>query len=155
MENDTNDTASLLARLEAQRAELDIAIAVIRRQLGQPQEPAAQSVSMQPATARVIAQEIASDSFFGMSIGEAALKYLRMVKRPQSAQIISEALKQGGFPTRAENFYSNVYTALTRGSEFVKVKRGEWGLASWYGGGRAKSRATKPEEPDVADDESS
>lgn len=134
--------AAVLADLEAQRAELDAAIAVIRRRMGQAGEP------IQPATPSSAArngtsQEITSDAFFGMSMAAAVRKYLQMMRRPQAVQTIADALKSGGFTTRAENFYSNVYTTLKRGDEFVKVKRGEWGLAEWYG---PRAKAIRAEE---------
>ena len=89
---------------------------------------------------------IPDDAFFGLSIAEATKKYLSLVKKKQTIKEIAEALDRGGLPHTSSNFLNTVGTMLNRSavydSELVRVGRGAWGLASWYG-----NRRPKPEPP--------
>lgn len=82
---------SVLADLRAKREKLDAAIAGIELMLGLSSPSAATS----PNTP-IQAQEVESDSFFGMSIPDAARKFLGMRKKPQTTQEIADALNRGG-----------------------------------------------------------
>lgn len=86
---------------------------------------------------------IPSDAFFGMSISQAAQKFLSMRKKPATAPEIAEALEQGGFPHQSTRLPNTVNSVLTRNSVgtnpiFAKVKRGTWGLRVWYPNYRPK-----------------
>ena len=86
---------------------------------------------------------IPSDAFFGMSISNAAQKYMNMRKKPATTPEIAEALEQGGFPHQSGNFANTIHSVLTRNSAgtapiFAKVKRGVWGLRAWYPNFRPK-----------------
>ena len=58
-----------------------------------------------------------------------------MMKRPQTARTITEALHAGGQinSSDVEAAYGSVYSALTRNKDFVKTRNKEWGLAECYG----------------------
>jgi hypothetical protein len=137
---------AVLNDLRARRDQLSIAIAAIE-QLGKAlTEGLLQDVvpsngnSLPAREAPVSASSIASDAFFKLSVPDAARKYLSIIKRPAGAKEIEKALREGGFQTKAKNFYANLYTSLVRSEgTFEKVGK-KWGLAEWYPqGGRAKS----------------
>src|SRR5438477_13138557 len=48
--------------------------------------------------------EISHDSFFGMTIADAAKKYLGMVKATKSTAVIAEALERGGLKHSSKSF---------------------------------------------------
>jgi hypothetical protein len=141
------DYESILAGMEAERAALDTAIAGLRAYLNKgttdplsgPGGPTVLAKPIDPSMIR-------DDAFFGLSIGEAAKKYLTLVKRKQSVREIAEALERGGLPHTSSNFVNTVGTMLNRAAindaELVRVGRGEWGLSGWYG-----NRRPKPEPP--------
>jgi hypothetical protein len=142
---DTIDYEAVLADLEAKRASLDTAIAALRVTMNLSAS-AAPGASAMPSAKPIDPASIQDDAFFGLSIGEAAKKYLQMVRRKQSVKEIAEALERGGLPHTSANFVNTVGTMLNRAAlsdpEFVRVGRGEWGLAAWYG-----NRRPKPPEP--------
>lgn len=138
---------AVLADLRARRDQLNIAIGAIE-QLGKaltegppPQEVIPSNGSGPPSReAPGSASPIASDAFFKLSVPDAAKKYLSMIKRPAGAKEIERALREGGFQTKAKNFYANLYTSLIRSEgTFEKVGK-KWGLTEWYPQtGRAKN----------------
>ena len=136
--NKSSDYEAVLADLEAQRAELDSAIAVIKKQLGKPADQDGRVSVPSSKSGAVSHPNIATDAFFGMGVAEAAKKYLGMVRKSQTVQEICVALEAGGFPHTSKSFYATVFTALKRRFEdqgdIVRVKRGVWGLAEWYPG---------------------
>jgi hypothetical protein len=90
-------------------------------------------------------EKIPSDAFFNLSIGDAAVKFLKMVNRkPQGTKVIKEAFERGGLKGKS---YATVYSVLnrrqTQEKDVVNV-HGDWGLASWY----AKSGASNSDEAD-------
>jgi len=138
-DNQAIDYQAVLADLRAQRAKLDAAIAGIETMLGLAfLGNGAQSVPGQGS------QVLPPDAFFGMSIVEAAKKYLAFKKKPQTTSEIAEALEKHGFVNRSENFGNTVGAGLSRNADgpspaFAKVSRGTWGLISWYPNYRPKS----------------
>ena len=132
----------VLADLRARRASIDSAIAAIEQLqavlAGQPGDGLAASRQIDPAS-------IPEDAFFGLSIAEAAKKYLGMVKRKQSVKEIADALDRGGLPHTSTDFINTVGTMLRRANdpELAKVGRGDWGLANWYGNRRPKQEPVK------------
>jgi hypothetical protein len=133
------DYEAVLADLEAKRAALDSAIIGIRQVLSL----GALSTAIQTGSKEQSAIE--SDSFFGMSIGDAAKKYLRMMKRKQPAAKIAEALDFGGLQHTSKSFPNTVRTTLIRlesEGEVVQVGK-EWGLAEWYPGLRKGKKSEK------------
>jgi hypothetical protein len=85
-----------------------------------------------------------SDAFFGMTIADAAKKYLNGIRKTATARAIADALLAGGFKTSAKNFVENVRSIISRSQHFAFVN-GEFGLAEWYPGRKvaAKPRAAQ------------
>jgi hypothetical protein len=80
-----------------------------------------------------------SDSFFGLTIADAAKKYLNAMKKPVSARAIAEALLAGGWKSAARNPIDNVRSTLSRMPAFVLIS-GEFGLSEWYPGRKVASK---------------
>lgn len=74
-----------------------------------------------------------NDAFFGMTVADAAKKYLSAAKKTATVQTICEALVAGGWKTSAKNIPENVRTILSRTPDFVRIN-GEFGLSEWYPG---------------------
>ena len=145
------DYAAVLADLEAKRGQIDAAIAVIRAligtgatngagEIGSSGDSGAEAGTPLPlaaSRAQPATNGIASDAFFKLSTSAAIKKYLSMVKRPQTAKAIADALHAGGQIHAADQktAYTNVATALRRGldKDFVQTRNKDWGLAEWYG----------------------
>jgi hypothetical protein len=135
-ERTSPDYAAVLADLEAKRAELDSAIAVIKREMGMSAAPTQAGHAKQSAT-----HELTPTAFFGMSVGDAAKKYLSIVKEDRTTPAIADALLKHGLKTTSKNFSVTVFSALERkedAGELVRPKRGLWGLPQWYPGFRPK-----------------
>lgn len=132
----------LLAKWEAERAELDVMIAGLRRRMGLPQSNGDGSTSpIGSTTVAVLGMrepgatgQIRSDEFFRLSNPEAIKKFLSIMKRPQSPKAIVDGLKAGGVLSNAKNFYANIWTELKRAEERGEVVNtpSGWGLAEWY-----------------------
>ncbi len=141
MADQSLELGAYLAKLEEQRARLDIIIADVRRELGLAVENGQVAI---PASFNVLSQaggrepiqtgRIRPDEFFGMSIPEAVKAYLAIMKQPQGPKAIVDGLTAGGLLTNAKYFYANVTTALKRlrASGQVMLTPNGWGLASWY-----------------------
>jgi hypothetical protein len=137
------DVLTLIAQLEAERTELDVTIAHLRRRLGMPpgNGEASQGGTLgQPAGSGGAGREsiamgqIRPDEFFRLSNPEAIRRYLAIMKRPQSPRAIVDGLRAGGVLTNAKNFYANIWTELKRArarGEIVNTPSG-WGLSEWY-----------------------
>jgi hypothetical protein len=134
------DVEAAIAALEAQKANIEETINALRRYQGTG-VPAGSST----AGRTVDAANIPDDAFFGLSIGEGAKKYLAIVKRKQSMREIAEALDRGGLQHASGDFVATVATMLRRhavkDAELVRVGRGDWGLAAWYGNRRPTSKS--------------
>src|SRR5258706_11942734 len=143
---------SVLEDLKAKREKIDAAIRGIESMLG-----LSSSGPGTPGGSTHHGQDVESDSFFGMSIPDAARKYLGMKRKPQSTQDIAGALDRGGLTHQSENFGNTVGSILHRmegaGGDVVRVGRGTWGLASWYPG-RRKRNANRVDETEATDDSS-
>lgn len=79
--------------------------------------------------------ELAHDTFFQMTVPDAAEKYLTLVKMTKPTSEVAASLLKGGLKSAAKNFTSMVNTVLSRESRFVRVNS-EWGLSAWYPGMR-------------------
>lgn len=135
----------VIADLESKRDALNAAIEMLRalKATGAVTLPSSvQAPTPKPANSSDL--EIPRDAFFGMTIPEAAKKYLSMVKATKPNTELCNALLKGGFKTQAANFAETVRSTLQRHPDFVKVS-GEWGLQEWYGnrgGGRRARRGS-------------
>ncbi len=127
------DYEAVLADLRAKRDRLDAAISGIESMLGirglsgttpKQTEQASPSASLGPG------------AFLGMTIVDAAKKYLAHKRQSQRTEEILNALVEGGLVLTGEKPVNVVGSVLNRnfnsGGEIVKVARGVWGLASWH-----------------------
>jgi hypothetical protein len=140
MSAETMTSDTILAWLEAKRIAIEKAKAAITELKGLEKGPGASSItpgasSLEPGGG------VPEGAFLGMTIGDAAKKYLGMVHKAQTTAQICEGLKHGGFHSTAKNFIPTVYSALAREGEVIKVKRGQWALKEWYPGLRRKAEA--------------
>jgi hypothetical protein len=92
------------------------------------------------------ATPFANDAFFGMTIADAAKKYLAGTKKTAPARVIADALIAGGFKTSAKNFVENVRSIISRNGGIVFVN-GEYGLAEWYPGRKGVSKKSTTPTP--------
>jgi hypothetical protein len=83
--------------------------------------------------------EISHDTFFKMTVPDAAEKYLKLVKKTKATSEIAASLLNGGLKSASKNFSAMVKTVLARDTRFVKVNK-EWGLDEWYPGMRRGTR---------------
>jgi len=147
MAHEPIDYEAVLADLQAKRATIDLAISAVTQLVQAGAQVAVGGAALAGAGKPVDPGSIPDDAFFGLSIGEAAKKYLLMVKRKQSVKEIADALDRGGLPHTSSNFVNTVGTMINRAAandpELVRVGRGEWGLAAWYGNRRPKPEAPK------------
>jgi hypothetical protein len=150
------DYNAVLADLLVKRGQIDAAIEVIRAMIGgaaaigdpstngggEGISPAPTMLGSSPKPpGQPQGPTIQTDAFFGLNTSDAIRKYLGMMKRPQTAQTITNALMAGGQVNASDPkvTYSNVYSALTRNkTTFVKTRTKEWGLAEWYSANRPK-----------------
>ena len=135
----------MLADLEAQRTALDQAIAAIR---GVMERRSGSLLTTGPAPASVT-----SDTFLGLSIPDAAKKYLQMAGEKRTTQQICDALVAGGFVTKAKDFPSSVQTTLRRyideHDDLIRIgnTKNEWGLPGWYGPRARQQQGVTPRKP--------
>lgn len=130
---------AVLVDLQHRRDQIDAAIAAIRLLVGTShagvsgaQKAATPPVASQPVTAPPVAapHPPPSISFLGMTIRDAARKFLEVTRSKQATSEIWQALVQGGLPLTK---YNAVYTALTRreGNGLVRDRDGYWILTEW------------------------
>jgi DNA-directed RNA polymerase delta subunit len=138
------DYDAVLADLQAKRDQIDAAIAAINLIRGGVASATSPSAAMSQ-------RGIPANAFFTMGIGEAARKYLEMVKGKQTVGQITKALEQGGMPPLKVN---TVYAALRRREAINKdiIRLGEeWGLREWFSNvSIPKQRLAKPPKQKVA-----
>jgi len=139
------DYAVVLLDLESKRAALDAAIAAVKAVLGLAPADSPGSGpggALLPAPGTDGPQEVVPGVFHGLSVSEAAKKYLEMKKVKQKTRALCDALLQGGIESDSKNFYGNVYTTLSRNKDFFR--RGKyWMLTSWDPR-RAAAASSKP-----------
>lgn len=144
MPQDFTHYDAVIADLKSQRDRLTSMIDMLEqmKSVGMP-FTASNAGDIPPRTASG-APEIPHDAFFGMTIPEAAKKYLSIIKRTAPHPALCDALLAGGFTTSSPNFREVVRSTLGRmHDDFVKIS-GQWGLREWYGtrGKRKSKRGT-------------
>jgi hypothetical protein len=148
--NEATDYTKILDDLIAEREQLDQMIKWVKARLGrtdgESNTPTVQITKAEPMRF----PRLAGDDFFRMTVSEAIKAYLSMVKRPQTAREITDALKAGGLTFKAKNLYQTVFPTLARmaneAKEVDKLPDGTWGLAEWYSGARRESKQQASEE---------
>ena len=137
-ENSPSPYDAAIADVEARIRSMQMALDTLRQlrasALGEP-APAPGTVSRPPEA------EVQHDTFFGMTIADAARKYLTMMKATKSNSDIAAALEQGGLKHSSKDFPSNVRSIIGHREDFLRVPNGDWGLAEWYPG---QGRGRKP-----------
>jgi hypothetical protein len=143
-----NHYDAVIADLEAQREKLWSVIVALRslKQLGMPLDKVSAFVSGESNVLVATEAPLSHDAFFGLTIPDAARKYLASVKSTKPHPDLCDALLRGGFKTSATNFREVVRSTLGRHPDFVKIN-GQWGLREWYpgrGGSRKAKRISEP-----------
>jgi len=125
------DDAAVLAYLKAKRASLDASIAALEAFLGPtPLEGVPDGVAVRLRNDDE-PEQLGPGVFHGLSISEAAKRFLEITKKKQKTRAICDAIQKGGIETGAKNFLSNVYTTLLRNKDFMRLGS-YWALAEWY-----------------------
>lgn len=133
----------LLQHLVRQREEIDTTIRTLRKIVGEefPSAPLQASPSLPPRAEIVIESippkvpgvaaepKIKPGMFTGMSVWQAALKYLQLCKSPQGTRQIAGALQHGGLGANAKKFHANLHNAMSlKPGIFKKIGIGTWEL---------------------------
>lgn len=132
------DYGNVLADLQAKKAEIENAIKGIEAIMGLIPSGGA-DVTRAPLTnnggGNRAGAVIADDTFFNMTVVDAAKKYLAMGHRqPKSTQEILDALQRGGLQSAIYDTVSALISRKAkRGEDFVKLPKRKWGLVEWYG----------------------
>jgi hypothetical protein len=131
-----NPIEAALNQLLQERLDLDAAIRALQKRLGQPvsSSPSASNGGFTtPGPARPVGEPVVyRGEFYGLSATKAAQKLLKRVNRPLKTPEIFEAFQKAGFEMKAKTPRSNIYTALSRSKDFVRVLPDTWGLAEWH-----------------------
>src|ERR1700677_3386232 len=127
-QNQTNHIDASIADLEALQDQIVSAISTLKyvRSLGGVL-PAIGSFAAKAPTA----SELAHDTFFQMTVPDAAEKYFKIVKATKPTATVAEGLLKGGLKSASKDFTAMVKTIMSRDDRFVKVNK-EWGLSEWY-----------------------
>lgn len=144
------DYQAVLADLHARKAGLEALIAGLEAHvLGQAAvevitdgKPGVASLSIPGSVAA-----IHPDTFFGLSIIEAAKKYLKMARRAQHTTVIADALGKGGLKRPMESTLSTLLIRAAKGREVTKVGKAMWGLSEFYPKQPKESNGETPRKP--------
>jgi len=140
---------TVLADLEERRTAIDREIEAVKSAMGRASgEPITSGSSV---TNGAEPTKIETDTFFGMTVGKAARKYLRMMGKKQHVRDITDALKRGGVKTNEESVSALLRRRADNKGDVVNLGRGEWGLTEWYPSAKrrktTKQQAEEPETP--------
>lgn len=138
MEPEIDHYESVIADLEAKCAQITQVVEALKqlRSMGVPSAIGSASVSIQRNASE---QHIGHDTFFQMTVPDAAKKYLTMVKRTKPIAEIIETLLRGGLKSSAKDVNNSIRSMISRDDMFVRVNN-EWGLAEWYPAMRREGR---------------
>ncbi len=126
------DYQAVLDDLKAKRARLDGLIAGIEAEIGGQSEGLSVVEPVPGGSTPGPMAMIHPDTFFGLSIIEAAKKYLKIVRRAQHTTAIADGLAKGGLKRPEDGTLSSILVRATKGREVVKVGKATWGLSEWY-----------------------
>jgi hypothetical protein len=143
-----NELVAKLPELRAEHERLGRLIAAIQAYAGEEVdfsdiEDGGNAEIARPVSRPGQRPSIGPDEFTGMSTSEAVRAFLaRMGKgNPQGPREMARALVAGGRDSDEEKAYVNVTSSLKRMNKLGtirQVRRGQWGLAEWYGTGAKK-----------------
>jgi hypothetical protein len=126
------DDDPVLAHMKAMLASLQSAIAHYEAFKGlRPSEGLTDGAKVSPSVVDDRPEQLGPGVFHGLSISEAAKRFLEITKKKQKTRAICDAIQKGGIETDAKNFLSNVYTTLLRNKDFIRVGS-YWALADWH-----------------------
>jgi hypothetical protein len=130
--------SSMIAQLKQQQTVLAEAIGALEKLessgFGSMQAPSGLSGSGIP-------REIQPDTFYGMSIAEAARKFLAVSgKKPQTTDSITDALGRGGLTATRDSVGTILVRVANQDGDIVRVGRGLWGLFEWYPGRQRRAK---------------
>lgn len=132
-ESTSVDYEAVLADLRAKRDKIDAAIQGIEVMLG---IQAQQGEAAKPHKDIKDTNILGPGAFLGMTIADAAKKYLEHKRQTQRTEEILKALVDGGLVLTGGSPLNVVGSVLNRnynnGGDIVKVGRGIWGLATWH-----------------------
>jgi hypothetical protein len=118
---------SVLMDLKARRDRLNQAIIAIEQILGEVDSKAAVSPTLPSSNA--------SDIYRSMTIGDAAVHFIRSQGKPQRVRDVVEGLHAGGISSKSKKLYTTAYNVLTDRAKRIPpdvVKIGnEWALPEW------------------------
>lgn len=137
------DYHAVLADLIERRKGIEAAIKTVEGIIAQ--------LGLTPGSGKIRStQDLPSDAFLSLTIPEAAIKYLGMMRSAQSVAQIWEALKKGGLThTKYAAVYNAIFRRETQVGDVVKLPDGNWGLSEWYASNpspRRKAKSGKPTE---------
>jgi hypothetical protein len=130
------DFSAVLLDLQEKRAHLQTAVEGLDKAieaLGNLVSGASSGVPLgPPAAAGKPSLALRSDTFFRMTVLDAAKKFLSMVAQPRSISQITDALNRGGLTCKPESV-ATIMSKAAKTNEVVKIGSGDWGLPEWYG----------------------
>jgi hypothetical protein len=150
MPDEHTELDALIESYEAKIASMQDAVAALKKA-----RDALGGLSL--GSQRATDTEIGPDAFTGMTIAEAAEKYLRIVGRPaRTTENIVEGLMRGGLRKVSP---ASVASILVRehnsDGPVVRVQKGVFGLAAWYPRRPPKTKGAKANGEEAEADEES
>jgi hypothetical protein len=155
MADTTVDYQAVLADLEARRASfnraIDGAISSIRQILALTSVTGEVGTGSLKLNGLAPTVQIDTDGFFGLSLVDAAKKYLKVSRRKLTNPEIAEGLDKAGFVHTSKDFTNTVGStllrALNQGDKEI-FRQGRYWLLSEWAPGRRRSMG-KVEDPEV------
>src|SRR5436853_1374211 len=132
-----------LQDLETERDELNLLIEALKKRIANAGGRITQSMR---ATNE---KDIAADTFFNMTIADAAHKYLEIVKQTRSTSEIAQALERGGLKHASKDFNTTIRSTLGLKGDFIRVNN-LWGLTEWYPGARREKKEKAAKSTDTS-----
>jgi len=133
----------VIADIEAERDRLNSMLELLKSRRAAGLAGAGMPLAASPSIRPVSEQEISHDTFFQMTIPEAARKYLTIARRTRPMGEIIDSIIKGGLKSSAKDVKNSLRSIISRDGTFVRVN-GEWGLAEWYPAMRRDGKKGKP-----------
>lgn len=146
-----NPLEAALNQLLQERIDLDAVIRALQKRLGRPvtstpssaNETSGTTAATQPMSEAIVYR----GDFYGLSVPKAAQKLLKRVGRPLKTPEIFDAFVKAEYQMKGKAPRSNIYTALVRSKDFVRILPDTWALAEWHPEIAAKQEAAKAKKP--------
>ena len=152
MDENENVYSQMLGELYSQRDKIEAAITALEALSGVAPAGSSSGVSLGAPPGNAIRE----DTFFGMSMTEAIVTCLKIMKKPLKTREIGSLIKDGGYTSTAKRFNDVVYAGIKRlvkkGTVVHLEEQKRWGLKEWYPGSRTPPKPTAPENTDVSED---